>query len=63
MYSSIALAACFPAPIARITVAAPVTASPPAYTPNPLIKHTTEGLETNAHGCIVTKDESGLDKE
>ena len=28
--------------------------------PNPLIKHTTEGLETNAHGCIVTKDESGL---
>ena len=28
--SSIALAACFPAPIARITVAAPVTASPPA---------------------------------
>lgn len=28
--------------------------------PNPLIKHTTEGLETNAHGCIITKDESGL---
>ena len=26
-------AAAFPAPIARITVAAPVTASPPAYTP------------------------------
>ena len=25
-------AACLPAPIARITVAAPVTASPPAYT-------------------------------
>ena len=30
--SSIPLAAAFPAPIARITVAAPVTASPPAYT-------------------------------
>ena len=28
--------------------------------PNPLIKHTTEGLETNPHGCIITKDESGL---
>ena len=29
-YSSIAFAATFPAPIAEITVAAPVTASPPA---------------------------------
>lgn len=29
-----AVAACFPAPIAKITVAAPVTASPPAYTPS-----------------------------
>ena len=29
-YSSIAAAAVFPAPMARITVAAPVTASPPA---------------------------------
>ena len=29
-------------------------------TPNPLIKHTTEGLETNSHGCIITKGESGL---
>ena len=29
-YSSIDFAAVFPAPIARITVAAPVTASPPA---------------------------------
>ena len=28
--------------------------------PNPLIKNTTKGLETNSHGCIVTKDESGL---
>ena len=28
--------------------------------PNPLIKQTTKGLETNPHGCIVTKDESGL---
>ncbi len=27
--------------------------------PNPLIKNTTEGLETNRHGCIVTK-ENGL---
>ena len=32
--SWIPLAAAFPAPIARITVAAPVTASPPAYTPS-----------------------------
>jgi len=28
--------------------------------PNPLIRNTTEGLETNKHGCIVTTDESGL---
>ena len=34
IYSSIDFAACFPAPMARITVAAPVTASPPAYTPS-----------------------------
>ncbi len=27
--------------------------------PNPLIKNTTKGLETNSHGCIITKDESG----
>ena len=32
--SSIAFAAVFPAPIARMTVAAPVTASPPAQTPS-----------------------------
>ncbi|MCQ2508655.1 MAG: NADPH-dependent glutamate synthase [Dorea sp.] len=29
-------------------------------TPNPLIASTTEGLETNRKGCIVTKDEYGL---
>ena len=34
MYSSIAAAALLPAPMARITVAAPVTASPPANTPS-----------------------------
>ncbi len=28
--------------------------------PNPLIRSTTPGLEANRHGCIVTKDESGL---
>ena len=28
--------------------------------PNPLIKSTTKGLETNPHGCIITKGESGL---
>ena len=28
--------------------------------PNPLIKQTTEGLETNPHGCILTKTEYGL---
>ena len=33
-YSSIPFAAALPAPMARITVAAPVTASPPAYTPS-----------------------------
>ena len=33
-YSSIAFAAVLPAPMAEITVAAPVTASPPAYTPS-----------------------------
>lgn len=28
--------------------------------PNPLIRSTTSGLETNKRGCIVTEDESGL---
>ena len=28
--------------------------------PNPLIRHTTPGLETNRHGCIVTNGEDGL---
>lgn len=28
--------------------------------PNPLIRNTTEGLETNRHGCIVTEEETGL---
>ncbi len=28
--------------------------------PNPLLKQTTEGLETNPHGCILTKTEAGL---
>jgi len=28
--------------------------------PNPLIRSTTPGLETNRHGCIVVKDDSGL---
>lgn len=28
--------------------------------PNPLIRNTTPGLETNRHGCIVVRDESGL---
>lgn len=28
--------------------------------PNPLIRNTTEGLETDRRGCIVTRDESGL---
>lgn len=27
--------------------------------PNPLIKNTTHNLETNSHGCIVTKGETG----
>ena len=38
MYSSIAEAAFFPAPIASITVAAPVTASPPANTPSRVVE-------------------------
>ena len=28
--------------------------------PNPLIRSTTEGLDTDRRGCIITKDESGL---
>ncbi len=28
--------------------------------PNPLIRNTTQGLETNRYGCIITKDDSGL---
>ena len=36
-YLSIALAAFFPAPIAKITVAAPVAISPPAYIPGMLV--------------------------
>ena len=28
--------------------------------PNPLIRSTTPGLETNRHGCIVVQDEAGL---
>lgn len=28
--------------------------------PNPLIRSTTPGLETNNRGCLITKDESGL---
>ncbi|MBO7288687.1 MAG: NADPH-dependent glutamate synthase, partial [Clostridia bacterium] len=31
--------------------------------PNPLIKSTTKGLETNERGCIVVKDESGKTSE
>lgn len=27
--------------------------------PNPLIKNTTAGLDTNSHGCIITKGETG----
>ena len=34
IYLSIPTAACLPAPMANITVAAPVTASPPANTPS-----------------------------
>ena len=28
--------------------------------PNPLIRHTTPGLETNRKGCIVADDEHGI---
>lgn len=28
--------------------------------PNPLIRSTTPGLEANKHGCLITKDDSGL---
>ena len=27
--------------------------------PNPLIKDTTAGLDTNSHGCIIAKEENG----
>jgi len=29
-------------------------------TPNPLVSQTTKGLEVDKHGCLVTRDESGL---
>ena len=28
--------------------------------PNPLIRNTTEGVDTNRHGCIITSCEDGL---
>ncbi len=28
--------------------------------PNPLIRNTTEGLDTNRHGCIIAQEETGL---
>ena len=28
--------------------------------PNPLIRQTTPGLETNRHGCIITNGDDGL---
>ena len=28
--------------------------------PNPLIRSTTPGLETNSHGCIITNGDDGL---
>ena len=28
--------------------------------PNPLIRSTSKGLQTNSHGCILTQDETGL---
>ncbi len=28
--------------------------------PNPLIRNTTQGLDTNRYGCIITKDDTGL---
>lgn len=28
--------------------------------PNPLIRNTTKGLETNRHGCIIAEEETGL---
>jgi len=28
--------------------------------PNPLIRNTTPGLETNRHGCIVVQNDDGL---
>ena len=31
-------------------------------TPNPLIKKTTEGLETNSHGCIVADEDGATSK-
>ncbi len=31
--------------------------------PNPLIKSTTEGLETNSHGCIVTNEDGKTSRE
>ena len=45
-------AACFPAPIARITVAAPVTASPPANTLS-LVVSKVSSLTTKQPGRLL----------
>lgn len=51
-YSSIDFAAVFPAPIARITVAAPVTASPPAYTPSLDVRPVSSSTIIPPHFCV-----------
>lgn len=28
--------------------------------PNPLLRNTTKGLDTNSRGCLITEEESGL---
>lgn len=43
----------------EFTVDAEVVIIAIGQSPNPLIKNTTPELETNSHGCIVAKDESG----
>ena len=52
IYSSMALAAVLPAPMARMTVAAPDTASPPAYTPGIDVAAVSSSTMMPPHFCV-----------
>ncbi len=46
-------------PNSEFTLDAEVVVIAIGQSPNPLIKNTAQDIETNSHGCIVTKDEGG----